>query len=359
MRRPVLLAGLLAVAGAAVAGTLAGHVWLRTRAADQPTAGPVDSAGSESRLHHDCGSVIEGERVAREFEYVNTRDHTIRVLRDEDIRPNCGCSALTVSHRTLGPGEKTTICAVIETTGRPGKFTYGGSVTWHDDAGNPLPVEVAISGLVMPAIQVWADRLTFGAEEIRAGTAKEVTLTSRVQIDWEALSFDVSEPQLFSVTKVCAVENGVKYAVRCLLPPEVESASAVCRIRGQVADSSPTSPGLPVALDIPVRGSQSVELIAQPQTVLFQFDPAGSRYSGRVLLRGNAVKANPDLVESVTAAGCAIDWSVNRNPNGGTVVLELAVVRKAGEGWTPPTEMMVVTRQGHRLVLRAVWAGEG
>ncbi len=361
MRRSVLLLSVLAAAGTAVFGAITRtqdsgrHLLIGKGLRPRDRGGPTDST---SGLKHDCGLLIEGERITWEFEYVNGSDRTIQLLRDEDVRPDCGCSSLTVSRRALGPGERASIRAVVETTGRRGKFTHGGTVTWHDDAGTPIPVQVALSGEVSPVIQVRAGQLTFGAEDIRAGTAKEVTLTSRLPIDWSALSFDVSEPQLFAVSRVGAVENGVRYTVRCLLPPDVESAAAACRVRGRVADSSPTSPGLPVSLDIPLRAEQSVELVAQPRTVLFQFDPAAARYSARVLLRGKAVRSNPDLVESVTAAGCAIDWSVKRPPAGGTAVLELTVARPvgAGTGWVPPAELTVVTRQGYRLTLRAVWA---
>ena len=65
----------------------------------------------------DFGEIIEGEKTICIFNFKNTNNSVVKIL---DVRPTCGCTVTEINKMILHPGDKGTITAVFNSSGRKG-----------------------------------------------------------------------------------------------------------------------------------------------------------------------------------------------------------------------------------------------
>lgn len=353
-----------------LAGLLAFALTFSRREPVRPTSTEGEAAGrapdrapqtpnAPDPFSHDAGQVLEGERINHLFEYANASGQVLEVDPTRDVTADCGCSELTVSRHRLAPGDRASIRVGLNTAGQPGRFAHGGTVTWRSPDGAAHPVRVTLSGEAVTAVRCWPDVVSFSPGDVEAGVVKDVTLSARYPIDWGQVTLRVSDPDVFEVRRLGETDRGPRYAVRCTLPPSAETAATVCRVSGRLASTSPVAPGSPFSVTLPIRAQQSVELAAQPRTLLLQSSPAPTeprRYTTRVLLQGRAVEGTADPIQSVTAARHRVEWRTQRAAGGRTAVVEISLTADAADAPFPET-VTVVSHRGSRLELRAVRVG--
>lgn len=78
---------------------------------------------------YNFGKVKEGTTVSHTFEVVNKGSD---VLKIQDVRTSCGCTAALVSSSELKPGEKGTLKVDFDTKGRQGKMSRTISIVSND-----------------------------------------------------------------------------------------------------------------------------------------------------------------------------------------------------------------------------------
>lgn len=105
---------------------------------------------------HDFGEVAEGSTPVYTFEFTNTGNKPVKLLK---VNPSCGCTTPEFSQAAVAPGKKGYIKVAYDTNGRVGIIDKSIAVLTD---GNPEWISLYIKGMVI------AQRLK-GAEVTRIG----------------------------------------------------------------------------------------------------------------------------------------------------------------------------------------------
>jgi uncharacterized protein (DUF58 family) len=119
---------------------------------------------------HDFGSVTQGQKVDHLFTVKNRGDEPLVISQ---IRTSCGCTAATLSSKTIPPGKSGEVKVTFDSTNFAGQVTK----TIHLDSNDPHnpATELVMQGKVSEIIAVKPRTLNLGA--IKAGSKKEAVLT--------------------------------------------------------------------------------------------------------------------------------------------------------------------------------------
>jgi hypothetical protein len=99
------------------------NITFTTVVVDRNTQLPKDMEFSKLKLNlqnHDFGKVEEGKIVKATISFKNTGND---VLKINDVKTSCGCTAALVSSKILKPGETGSVKIELDTTGRDGELT--------------------------------------------------------------------------------------------------------------------------------------------------------------------------------------------------------------------------------------------
>jgi len=145
---------------------------------------------------HDFGSVTQGQKVDHLFTVKNRGDEPL-VIRQ--IRTSCGCTAATISAKSIPPGKTGEVKVTFDSTNFAGQVTK----TIYLDSNDPRnpAAELAMQGKVSEIIAVTPRTLNLGA--LKAGSKKEALLT---------LENRGSKP--FAVTAVQSPQAGIVGSAR-------------------------------------------------------------------------------------------------------------------------------------------------
>jgi len=80
-------------------------------------ASDVQAIATFSKLSHDFGTILEGEKVVCYFDYENTGKTDLIIL---SVDATCGCTTSDWSREPIKPGEKKSLKIVFDATGRSG-----------------------------------------------------------------------------------------------------------------------------------------------------------------------------------------------------------------------------------------------
>jgi len=94
---------------------------------------------------HDFGTVTEGPKYEYEFKFTNTGKEPLII---NNVRASCGCTTPVWPREPIPPGQESTIKAVYNSKGRPGKFNK--AITISSNATTPSKV-LYIKGNVQKA----------------------------------------------------------------------------------------------------------------------------------------------------------------------------------------------------------------
>lgn len=118
---------------------------------------------------HDFGTVTQGEKVDHLFAIKNRGDEPLTI---NQIRSSCGCTAATLSAKTISPGKSGDVKVTFDSTNFAGQVTKTVYLD-SNDPRNPSTV-LTMQGKVSEIIAVNPRTLNLGS--LPAGTRKEVPL---------------------------------------------------------------------------------------------------------------------------------------------------------------------------------------
>ncbi|HWL93415.1 MAG TPA: DUF1573 domain-containing protein [Phycisphaerae bacterium] len=172
---------------------------------------------------HEFGSVLAGEVVQFDFEFVNSGEGTLEILK---ITPSCGCTTAGEFEKVIPPGGKGRIPVKVDTK------KLSGPVSKSVDVGTNAPgaeatVTLSMKGEVRPLLLIEPAKLEFGAMQYVSlrGKSVEKSFTVTAKIDRPlTISNPRSSNPNFSAT-VKPVEAGKKYEVTVTLGPNSRPGS--------------------------------------------------------------------------------------------------------------------------------------
>lgn len=129
-------------------------------------AAPMISVGKPV---HDFGTVTQGEKVDHLFVIKNRGDEPLSI---NQIRSSCGCTAATLSAKTLPPGKSGEVKVTFDSTNFSGQVTKTVNLD-SNDPRNPSTV-LTLQGKVSEIIAAVPNPINLGS--LKAGSRKEVVL---------------------------------------------------------------------------------------------------------------------------------------------------------------------------------------
>ena len=162
-------------------------------------AAPVLAAPSLSvkKPVHDFGTITQGEKVEHTFTVRNRGNEPLTI---HQIRSSCGCTAASLSAKTISPGRSGEVRVTFDSSNFYGQVTK----TVHLDSNDPrnpsavLTMEGKIAEIIVPSPR------TLNLGLLKAGTRKEVvvTLENRGERPFTITSVQAQSPQEAIVGKV-------------------------------------------------------------------------------------------------------------------------------------------------------------
>ncbi|MEI7670422.1 MAG: DUF1573 domain-containing protein [Pseudomonadota bacterium] len=95
-------------------------------------------------LEHDFGNINEGDQATFEFKFKNLGKGSLLIT---EVHATCGCTTPYYPKNIIKPEEGDVIKVIYNSTGRPGKFSKGITVTANT---YPNTTKLKISGTVIP-----------------------------------------------------------------------------------------------------------------------------------------------------------------------------------------------------------------
>ncbi len=114
-------------------------------------------------LIHDFGRVNQNELVEHTFEFKNTGDDTLKILR---VKSSCGCTAALVTQKNLAPSETGHLQATFDTRNRSG--VQQKSIMIESNDPNQPFLQVKIKGKIMVPYDLEPNFMTF--REMKSGS---------------------------------------------------------------------------------------------------------------------------------------------------------------------------------------------
>lgn len=221
------------------------------RAADSLSGIPVVNA-PETSFHF--GSVAQGAKVVHEFDIRNEGSADLLIQR---VTASCGCTASTVSSRTVAPGATEKLRMEFDTSGFSGSKTKTVEVVTND-AERPELV-FALKGVVEPGVTVEPTRLEFG-EIVPSSSPAERRKQFAVQAGSRS---DVAISSVKSYSRYISVSSVGDHSYSVELSPEIP--------RGEFRDRVVVEfeGGKIQPLNVPVTASVRRDLRLVPGTVSF------------------------------------------------------------------------------------------
>lgn len=130
-------------------------------------AGPVISFDQPT---YDFGTLIQGKKVDHTFVLRNKGDAPLTIGK---IKTSCGCTAATISSKTIAPGKTGEIAASFNSASFSGNISKTISVESNDPQAPSTTL--TIKGVVTEELSISPRQVSLG--NIKADTKKEVTLT--------------------------------------------------------------------------------------------------------------------------------------------------------------------------------------
>jgi len=220
------------------------------------------------------GAVLQGSKVAHEFEIGNEGEADLLIQR---ISASCGCTASTVSSRTIPPGKSEKLRVEFDTAGFSGNKTKSVQVVTND----PQRQEIVFSlkGVVEPGVVVEPARLEFG--EITSSSSLEERQRQFTVRSGASSGVVISSVKSYSRYVSVAAQGGSSYKIE--LSPELPKGEFRDRVVVEVEG------GKVQPVNVPITASVRRDLRLVPATVSFGVIQGTAPIERRVSLE-NATK---------------------------------------------------------------------
>lgn len=138
----------------------------------------------------DFGKIKQGKDVTAEFVFTNTGDAPLNI---KNVETSCGCTAVLVSDKTVGPGKSGKIKVTFNSTGYAGEVTKYVFVETDDPSASRVQLKVSAAIDVPPQPRIDLDRYSIDAGLLVEGEQMEAEVGVRNRGELE-LSFECSVP---------------------------------------------------------------------------------------------------------------------------------------------------------------------
>jgi len=273
--------------------------------------------------NYDIGSVLSGEVVSHAFIFTNTTGEPMTIHADEDIRKDCGCSAVKPEVRALAAGASTKVVVTVATKGKIGRFADGGTIAWSLPNGEKKEASFKLQGEVRAALESDPPSLGFGPDEINGRITKEIKFTANVPLDWAKAKVNGYD-SLVQVAGWKVSEDAAICKVKCFMADGVEAANG--RITVEVPLAKPRPDFSSATIWVPVQGHQAIEFTVAPKQLPVKIDKASGRVSARLLVRGKKLASSKRPITAITCEGYGVDWKMTEPSKGLVAVVTVDLV---------------------------------
>jgi hypothetical protein len=299
---------------------------------------------------HEAGRRFAGETVTAEFVIRNDGAEPYSIVGDKDITTDCTCAGVKPAARQINPGAVCTVTLSINVRASGTEFSNGGSITWRSPSGATRETKLQIRGHGVAPLTHDPTVLVFSSEEMSAGKAKPLAISTALPLDWSTFHVASESPHI-RLGPVQREGNRASVAVELTATEGRESVDGVIMVTAVVADPQSPLNNQMVGARIQVHGTQTVEFTAAPRTLML--NAANGKAVGRVLLRGKRVAESGFQIRRVTVDAGSVSWKL-ASPTGSSVaVVELVVERTAGQG--SPSSALIETETGAPARIALEW----
>jgi copper(I)-binding protein len=164
---------------------------------------------------YNFGSVEQGKKIEHTFSFTNAGDEALNVGK---ITSSCGCTAASVSSKSIPPGKTGEIRVVFDSTNFSGPIKK--TVTFETNDPKKNNGTLTLSGTVAEVLSVRPTQLSVPA--LKAGAKKEVTVTIRNSGEKDVAIISVSSqtPQIYAAAKGKTVKPGQSLEISIGLTPK-------------------------------------------------------------------------------------------------------------------------------------------
>jgi hypothetical protein len=169
----------------------------------------------------DFGNITEGTAAVHEFEFVNKGNEPVII---SNVQASCGCTTPFWTKDPVAPGNKGTIKASYNSSGRPGAFTK--TITITSNASNPS-VFLTIKGtvtpkpLISPSAKAELGAFIFDMGNVVKGkkTEKTITITNSGDLPLSILNAESGCKCIVMDKLVTAIKPGEKMDIKLTYTP--------------------------------------------------------------------------------------------------------------------------------------------
>lgn len=320
-----------------------------------PAASPLATGpGAEAAVSidrdqftYEAGEVLAGVEVNGQFTVKNDGTEEISIREDTDIKLHCGCCRVAPESKTIGPGGSTTVSVCLDTSGRSGKFSTGGSIVWSSPSGGQRTTHFTVNAAIRPPLQVDPEALHFSEDDLKAERFKELRVRSLAALDWDKLQVGGESPALrFRPRK--REGDTVVLSVSCQLDAGIESLQTAVTLVGRVTDPKSPLAGKDTAVRVPITAQRRIDLAISPKTILpTQRD---GKMTAALLVHGRRLADDSNAIRAIRGDRGQVSWTLSKPTSSGTALLTLIF-----DGNERPTAVEVDADGIERIRIPVVW----
>jgi hypothetical protein len=144
-----------------------------------------------SELAWDFGEVFPGDEATHEFKIFNKGDGLLKI---NNVRSSCGCTAAVTSKKEIGPGEEGSVKAAYNTHQGRGKVTKFITV-FSNDPDQP-EVKLRVSVTIMVDVEVIPNKAYFGHIFRDEDNKREIKVSSSTIDDFEVTEIETNNEHI-------------------------------------------------------------------------------------------------------------------------------------------------------------------
>lgn len=169
---------------------------------------PVFQLGISNYFAREAGKVVSGTLIKASFRIRNETKHVCQIPTSRPgIVVNCGCSSIKPAQSKLEVNEEMTVDVVINTSGKSGPISNGGTIHWETDEKELVSCTLAVHADVFLPLLCEPASLTFEKSEVAQGISKSIRLLPQVAVKWSSLRTSTTSSS-FEIVDTKIVDGG-------------------------------------------------------------------------------------------------------------------------------------------------------
>ena len=163
------------------------------------------------------GTISEGKKVDHVFQLTNEGDSPVTILQ---VTSSCGCTAATISSKTIQPNGTGEIKSTFNSTNFNGNINKTISVQTNDP--KTPTVTLTMKGTVTTTVQLNPRQLNFGQVKVEAPTTLALNIANRGQKPLKITGVKTPMPQVTLDTEKFVLKPGEQTKILVTITPRAE-----------------------------------------------------------------------------------------------------------------------------------------